>query len=66
MNFMEIALIIPLIVGFFITFFSAYYWIKRAESSGLTGKDMNKNEGEKVAESGGISVILGFVMGVLS
>ena len=62
---MDITLIIPLLFGFLVTLFSVYYWVRRAEKSGLTGKDMNKYNGNQVAESGGISVILGFIIGVL-
>lgn len=58
-------LFIPLIVSFLITLFSSYYWIKKAEKFNLTGKDMHKLGEEKVAESGGINVILGFTIGVL-
>ncbi len=58
-------LFIPLVISFLITIFSTYYWIKKAERFNLTGKDMHKKSEEKVAESGGINVILGFAIGVL-
>lgn len=63
---MDSILFIPLIISFCITLFSIYHWIKKAEKFNLVGKDMHKRGEEKVAESGGINVILGFVIGTLT
>jgi len=40
-------------------------WIKKAKKTRLTGKDLNKLSKLEIAESGGIIVILGFLIGVL-
>ena len=58
-------LIIPLIVSFFVTLIFLPYWIRKAFEIGLVGRDMNKFQEKKVAESGGINVIAGFTIGVL-
>jgi UDP-N-acetylglucosamine--dolichyl-phosphate N-acetylglucosaminephosphotransferase len=63
---MEILLLIPIILSFFITFLVIPPWIKRAKKAGLEGKDMNKYEKTKVAEAGGVAVIAGFIISVLS
>jgi len=59
-------LIIPLIISFFITLLTLPYWIKKCKKSGLLWDDMNKIGSEKkVAFSGGIVVMISFVIGVL-
>lgn len=58
-------LLIPIITGFLLTLFSLPIWIKRAKKGGLVGKDMQKLDKREVAEGGGISVLFGFVGGVL-
>jgi UDP-N-acetylglucosamine--dolichyl-phosphate N-acetylglucosaminephosphotransferase len=58
-------LFIPLIASFFITLFFLPSWINRARTAGLTGKDMNKYHGKEVAEAGGVTVIAGFIFGLL-
>ena len=63
---MDIVLLIPIFLSLFVTLFSIPFWIKRAKRIGLAGKDMQKNNSELVAEAGGISVIGGFIVGVLS
>jgi len=62
---MELLLIIPLLVAFFVTFLILPAWIKRAKKFGLVGSDMNKYKKTSVAEAGGIAVITGFVLSVL-
>jgi|SRR3989338_3928590 len=62
---MEPILFISLILGFFTTLFILPRWIKRAERFGLAGKDMNKYNGRKIAEAGGVAVLTGFILGVL-
>jgi len=58
-------LVMPVLAAFFITLFVIPLWIKKAKQIGLVWKDMNKLSSEKIAGSGGIGVILGFVIGVL-
>lgn len=62
---MELLLLIPLFLGFLISFFSLPFWIKRAKKVGLAGKDMQKVNKEEVAEAGGVCVIMGFILGIL-
>ena len=59
-------LIIPLLASFLITLLILPSWIKRAMNAGLYGKDMNKFDKGEVAEGGGITVITGFILGILS
>lgn len=61
----EKILIIPVLLSFLITLFFIPIWIKRAKRAGLVGKDMHKKE-RKAVEAGGVSVLLGFVFGVLT
>lgn len=63
---MESVLILPILLGFFTTLFVIPYWIKKAKSAGLVGRDIHKNDKKEISEGGGISVLLGFVIGVLS
>lgn len=59
-------LIIPILASFFVTLFLLPLWIKKAKSLGLLWGDMNKlSNWEKIAGSGGVIVVLGFVIGVL-
>jgi len=57
-------------ICFVVSFFSALWlipsWIKKAEERNLSGKDMHKSSGKQVAEAGGICVIFGFLMGLLT
>ena len=64
---METILIIPLLIGFFITLFFIPFWISKAKKIGLVWEDMNKPTHPKnIAGSGGLIVLLGFIIGVLS
>ena len=64
---MEILLSIPIILSFFITLIILPYWIKKTRQLGLMWEDMNKYKKlRNVAASGGIVVVLSFVLGVLS
>ncbi len=56
--------LISLFLGFFITLSILPNWIKKAKSIDLMWKDMNKFQIRKVAGSGGIAVIAGFITGV--
>jgi UDP-N-acetylglucosamine--dolichyl-phosphate N-acetylglucosaminephosphotransferase len=62
---MDLRLVIPILVSFFITLFLLPFWIRKAREIGLVWDDMNKVSKEKVSGSGGIMVVLGFVIGVL-
>ncbi|MAH03451.1 glycosyl transferase family 4 [Candidatus Pacearchaeota archaeon] len=63
---MEPLLIIPLILSFLITLFFIPAWIKKARQIKLVWEDMNKkNKTKKIAGSGGIVVVFGFILGVL-
>lgn len=62
---MEPLLIIPLLLGFFITLLFIPIWIKKTNQIGLVWEDMHKNSKKGVAGSGGVNVFFGFVFGVL-
>lgn len=57
------------IISFLITFLAMPLWIKKAKQIGLVWKDMNKpsrkNGKKNVAGSGGLVVVMSFVLGVL-
>lgn len=57
--------IIPLLASFFLTLFLIPYWIRKAKQINLEWQDMNKFEKPRVAGSGGIIAVLGFLIGVL-
>src|SRR3989344_753570 len=59
-------LIVPLIVSFLITFLLIPFWIRKVKSIGLVWEDMNKLKSESVAGSGGIIVLLAFLISVLT
>ena len=59
------ALLLPVLVSFFVALFMLPLWIRRAKEEGLVGKDIHKPHGEEVAEGGGITVVAGFLLGVL-
>ena len=58
-------LLIPILASFFVTLFIIPFWIRKAKQIGLVWKDMNKLSHEKVAGSGGIIAVFGFIIGVL-
>ena len=59
--------LIPLIVSFLLTLVFLPKWIKKCKQVGLVWEDMNKYHHPKnVASSGGLIVIMSFVIGVLS
>jgi len=63
---MEPMLLLTIFISFFCTYLILPYWIKKAKQIGLIWKDMNKPKQPKnVAGSGGLIVVLGFVLGVL-
>jgi UDP-N-acetylglucosamine--dolichyl-phosphate N-acetylglucosaminephosphotransferase len=64
---MQILLLVPLFLGFLVSFFSLPFWIKKMKEIELVWEDMNKKEHPKnVAGSGGICVVVGFIIGLLS
>jgi len=58
-------LLIPLISSFILTFIIIPYWIRKVKQIKLEWKDMNKLGKEKIAGSGGITVIMGFILSIL-
>lgn len=63
---MELILIISLLIGFFVTLFFTPIWIKRAKRVGLVGRDVHKLGKKEIAEAGGVSILFGFILGILS
>ena len=62
----EILVLISFIISFFLVFFTMPFWIRKAKGVGLIWEDMNKPKKPKnVAGSGGIVVVIAFVVGVL-
>jgi len=62
----EPLLLLPIILSFFITFLVLPSWIKKAKKVGLIWPDMNQNSKKDIPGSGGLVVIMGFILGVLS
>lgn len=62
---MDWLLITPLLLSFFLILLLMPFWIRKAASIGLIWKDMNKLGEKKVAGSGGIIVVLSFIVGLL-
>src|SRR3989338_4548507 len=58
-------LVIPILMAFFISLLFIPSWIKKANKIGLNWEDMNKTPKRKVAGSGGIVMVLAFVIGIL-
>lgn len=58
-------MLMPLLIGFYVTFLVLPGWIKKAKKINLIWKDINKYEKKMVAGSGGLIVILGFILSVL-
>ena len=60
-GFLEIFyLIIIFIVGFLITYLTLPYIIKLMKNKNFVGYDIHKNAQPEIAESGGISIVIGF------
>lgn len=62
---MPYIILIPILISFLVALTVMKYWIKKARQINLLWEDMNKFRAEKVAGSGGVIVILAFVIGVL-
>ncbi len=56
---------VSILVAFITTLFLTKKWISIAKGMGLTGKDINKEDEPEVAESGGITVIIGLTFAIL-
>lgn len=61
----DFILLIPVFVSFFIVLFLMPFWIRKSKQVGLVWEDMNKYYPEKVSGSGGIMVVLAFILGLL-
>ena len=61
----EILLLATIFISFFCALFVIPFWIRKAHQENLVGKDMHKQNKNKVAEGGGVSVMFGFSIGVL-
>lgn len=63
---MEPILFLPLVISFFVTFIVLPKWIAKAKKIGLVWEEMHKyNHPKNVAGSGGLIVVMGFILGVL-
>ena len=57
---------LPLFLGIFVlTWILIPAWIKRARKAELVGKDIHKLNGRKVAEMGGVILLLTFMVGIM-
>ncbi len=57
-------LFVPIVlISFIATLLILPKWIERAKKEKLTGRDVHKLKKEKIAESGGIAVLIGFIIG---
>lgn len=63
---MNLSIIVPPIVGAILTLLLMPFWIKKAHRIGLVWKDMNKHKDVQVAGSGGIIVLMSFLIATLS
>src|SRR3989344_5008233 len=63
---MEFILLICFFLSFIITLLVLPIWIKNAIKMNLVGKDVHKLNEKKVAELGGVPVLLGFLFGVFT
>jgi UDP-N-acetylglucosamine--dolichyl-phosphate N-acetylglucosaminephosphotransferase len=63
---MEYILLLSFVISFIVAFLVTPHWIKRARKAGLVGIDVHKYDKKKIAEIGGIPVVIGFIFGVLS
>ena len=62
----NILILLSPVIVFLLTFFTVPFWIRKAKRAGLIWEDMNKYGFPKnVAGSGGIVVVMAFVIGVL-
>jgi UDP-N-acetylglucosamine--dolichyl-phosphate N-acetylglucosaminephosphotransferase len=65
-GFLEILfLVVVFLVGFLTTFFLLPYIIKLMKKKNYVGYDIHKNSRPEVAESGGLSFVLGFIIALI-
>ena len=64
LTFLGILFIPIVLLSFLITLLVTPVWIRRAKKEKLTGKDIHKIKKTMIPESGGISVLVGFIIGV--
>ena len=62
---MEILVLVPIILSFLTVLIVIPLWIHKAKDINLVGPDVNKLSRRNVAESGGLIVVTGFILGVL-
>lgn len=63
---MEKLLLLSILLSFITSLLLMPFWIRKAKQIELLWDDMNKNSAEKIAGSGGIIVLLSFILGVLT
>ena len=63
---MEYTLYLCFIISFAVTFLIVPFWIRACHRFKLINRDVHKNDNKKIAELGGITVLVGFVLGVLA
>jgi len=62
----NVLILLSPVIAFLLTFFTMPFWIRKAKRAGLIWEDMNKYRFPKnVAGSGGVVVVMAFVIGVL-
>jgi UDP-N-acetylglucosamine--dolichyl-phosphate N-acetylglucosaminephosphotransferase len=60
-------LFVSIIISFLVSYLGLFFWIKKCRSIGLVWEDMNKfGKPKNVAASGGIIVVIAFVLGALN
>lgn len=64
---MNSILLIPILISFILAFYALPKWILKCKQVGYLWEDMNKvNRNKNVAASGGVIVVISFILGVLS
>lgn len=58
-------LIIPLLVSFFVTLFVIPLWMRKVTFGKIVGRDVHKAKYVEVPEMGGITIMAGFLVGIL-
>jgi UDP-N-acetylglucosamine--dolichyl-phosphate N-acetylglucosaminephosphotransferase len=66
LDIMEFLIYLCVLISFLTTLIVTPKWIRKALEIGLHGYDMNKPGKPKVAEMGGICVVFGFLLGMLT
>ncbi len=62
---MNLILLIPVLLGFFVTLYMVPFWIEKAKQIGLLWQDMNKFKKPLVAGSGGVIAVVAFILSAL-